>query len=183
MHERITVNGYVYVYDRLVYEHHYEGQDAVHAIVTVREDGADVCTCGLVLEDGADLLQALGHVDPATKQPCSAIVLHIPRQAYYRIACQECAWQQARPTLALATACRRRHQCPPVALHRQPIGLRTREDLLAAALERTGWTVEADDPRATAFLERTVELVREQNAGRIDIVRLHETLRREFPLR
>ena len=61
--------------------------------------------------------------------------------------------------------------------------MRTREDLLAAALERTGWTVEAGDPRAEVFLERTVELVRDQNAGRIGIGALHETLRREFPMR
>jgi hypothetical protein len=181
MHERISVNGYAY--DKRVYEHRYEGQDAVHEIVTVRDDGADVCTCGLVIQQDADLCQSLGHLDPRTKQPVPSIVLRVPKEAYYRIVCQDCAWQQARPTLQLATACRRTHQCPPVAPHRQAIGLRTREDLLAAALERTGWTVEADDPRAAAFLERTVELVRDQNAGRIGIDALHETLRREFPLR
>ena len=180
MHERININGYTY--DKLAFDVASEGQVVVHEVVAVREDGADVCTCGLVLSEGADLRQALGHVDPMTKQPATTFVLHLPEQAYYQIFCKGCAWQQIRPTLELATACRRRHECPPVSLPLQATPLRTLADLLAAALERTGWTVEADDPRAEQFLDRTIELTREQSAGRIDIDQLNETLRREFPL-
>jgi hypothetical protein len=181
MHERINIDGFAY--DKRVYEDTYVGNDPVHEVVAVREDGANVCTCGLVLQSHADLFRALGHLDPVAKQPVSSIVLHVPKQAYYWIVCKECTWQQARPTLQLATACRRRHQCPPVASDRQAPHLRTREDLLAAALERTGWTVEADDPRAASFVERVAQLVRKQDAGRINIDQLYETLRREFPLR
>jgi hypothetical protein len=61
--------------------------------------------------------------------------------------------------------------------------LRGLGDFLAAALERTGWTVAAGDPRAEAFLDRTIELTREQDKGRINIDQVYETLRREFPLR
>lgn len=180
MHERININGYTY--DQLAFDVAHEGPDVVHDVVAFREDGADVCTCGLVLSEGADLRQALGHVDPMTKQPATTFVLHLPEQAYYQIICKGCAWQQIRPTLELATACRRRHECPSVSLPLRATPLRTLADLLAAALERTGWTVAADDPRAEQFLTRTIELTREQSAGRINIDQLTETLRREFPL-
>jgi hypothetical protein len=58
--------------------------------------------------------------------------------------------------------------------------MRTRGDFLAAALDRR--TVEVGDPRAERFLDRTIELTREQDKGRINIDQVYETLRREFPL-
>jgi hypothetical protein len=117
MRESVNIKGYTY--DRLAYELPFEGQDVVHEICSVREDGSDICTCGLVLAEGDNSLQDLG--------------------------------------------------C-------------TQGDFLAAALERTGWTVEVGDPRAERFLDRTIELTREQDEGRINLEQVYETLRREFPL-
>ena len=181
MRESVNINGYTY--DKLAFELPFEGQEVVHEICSVREDGSDVCTCGLVLAQGDNLLQALGHVDPATKQPVTTIVFHVPKQAFYQVLCQGCAWRQVRPTLQLATACRRRHECILTGFHPNLNRMRSQGDFLAAALERTGWTVEVGDPRAERFLDRAAELTREQDKGLINIDQLHETLRREFPLR
>jgi hypothetical protein len=180
MHDRININGFTY--DKLAHDFAFEGQEVVHEVASVRGDGSDICTCGLVIQQGADLLQVLGHIDPVSKQPVKTYVLHVPKQAYYQILCRDCSWRQIRPTLQLATACRRQHECPPVMVNTPPFLMRTRGDFLGAALDRTGWTVAADDPRAEQFLDRTIELCREQDEGRINIDTVYETLRREFPL-
>jgi hypothetical protein len=193
MHDRIIVNGITY--DRLVYERAAEEKDRVHESLSVRDhgsggsdgsvrqDGAEVCSCGLVVAEGDDLVLARGHVDPVTKQPVSTVVFHLAKQAYYKVVCQVCDWWQVRPTLKLATACRRWHECRFAGSRSNAIRLRGRGDFLGAALERTGWTVEADDPRAEEFLDRTIELCRKQDKGQINIDTVYETLRREFPLR
>jgi hypothetical protein len=49
------------------------------------------------LAKGDNLLHSLGHVDPATKRPVTAIVFPVPQQAYYQVLCQACAWRQVRP--------------------------------------------------------------------------------------
>lgn len=180
MREHVNVNGYTY--DKLAYEMPFEGQDVVHEICSVREDGSEICTCGLVLEEGDNILQVLGHVDPATKRPVSTIVFRVPRQAHFHVICQDCAWRQIRPTLQLATACRRHHKCFFLGFHPKLNQLRTREDFLGAALDNTGWTVGATDPRAPRFLHRVAELAREQADGRMTRDEVHETLRKEFPV-
>jgi hypothetical protein len=184
MYDHITVNGYTY--DKHFYELAVEGQEVVHQIATVLVDGAQVCICGLVLDGGDhgdDLVQAPGHVDPATKLPATTLVFHVPERGNYRVTCRSCAWQQVRPTLKLATGSRRHHECHLPELGPSAMRLRRHGDLLAAALKRTGWTVAAGDPRAEAFLDRTIELTRQQDKGRINIDQVYETLRREFPLR
>jgi hypothetical protein len=184
MYEHITVNGHTY--DKRVYELaaelEFEGREVVHQIAPVRGHGSQVCTCGLVLNAG-DLVQALGHLDPATKLPATTLVFHILKQGYFQVICRGCTWQQVRPTLRLATGSRRQHECHLPGLGPTAMRLRGRGDFLAAALERTGWTVAAGDPRAEAFLDRTIELTRKQDKGRINIDQVYETLRREFPLR
>jgi hypothetical protein len=103
MYEHITLNGHTY--DKRVYELaaelESEGREVVHQIASVRGDGSQVCTCGLVLNAG-DLVQALGHLDPTTKLPATTLMFYILEQGYFQVSCRGCTWQQVRPTLRLA---------------------------------------------------------------------------------